>query len=82
MEVSVVAPGMMVEYCEAMHKVRLQLNDKVIVLAVADYKLLWGALTEGLDELERMEDASGFVESNVELNHAALSGIALSQTRH
>lgn len=50
--------GWTVEYRPDSRIVRLQMDGTVMHLEREAYQLLWGTLTEGLDELERVEDES------------------------
>lgn len=66
-----------VEYCREADRVRLQLGETTLQLEREAYQLLWGTLTEGLDALERVEDATG-----AGCLHGLQSQIVWPQTRH
>jgi hypothetical protein len=46
----------LVEYRPDSRVIRLKINDKIMYLEREAYQLLWGMMTQGLDELEREED--------------------------
>lgn len=48
----------LVEYQPDSRVIRLKVNDKTMYLEPESYQLLWGMLTQGLDELGRAEDES------------------------
>lgn len=48
----------LVEYQPDLRVIRLKVNDKALYLDPDSYQLLWGMLTQGLDELGRVEDES------------------------
>lgn len=48
----------LVEYKYDSQIIRMSLGDKVMYLERKAYQLLWGVITQGLDELERVEDES------------------------
>tara|TARA_B100000795_G_scaffold104177_1_gene76849 strand:+ start:643 stop:906 length:264 start_codon:yes stop_codon:yes gene_type:complete len=55
----------LVEYWADSNIVRLSLGDTTMHLRRDDYQMLWGVITQGLDELERVEDAhSRLMEPN------------------
>jgi recombinational DNA repair protein RecR len=68
-----------VEYRDDSQIIRMSLNSKVMHLEREAYQLLWGVITQGLDELERVEDESARIR---ELSHANVSEAVWSQTRH
>lgn len=68
-----------VEYKNDSQIIRMSLDDKVIHLEREAYQLLWGVITQGLDELERVEDESARIRG---LSHAAAPQAIWSQTRH
>ncbi len=47
-----------VEHRPNSRMIRLRLNDHIMYLERDAYQLLWGVLSQGLDELERVEDES------------------------
>lgn len=70
----------LVEYRPDSRIVRVHLGDEIIYLEREAYQLLWGVLTEGLDELERVEDDSARI---VGLKPAIQSQqLVWPQTRH
>jgi hypothetical protein len=68
-----------VEYRSDSRIVRLNLAGTIMYLEREAYQLLWGALTEGLDELERVEDSSARLAG---LNIATQHKVSQPQTRH
>lgn len=69
----------LIEYRSDSRIVRIQLGDAVMYLEREAYQLLWGTITEGLDELERVEEASARM---VGLKHAIQPAVTWSQTQH
>jgi hypothetical protein len=69
----------LVEYRPDSRIVRVKLGDSIMYLERKAYQLLWGVLTEGLDELERVEDDSARL---VGLNLAIEPQASWPQTRH
>lgn len=69
----------LIEYRPDSRIVRVQLGDTTIYLEREAYQLLWGTITEGLDELERVEDDSADISG---IKNAIQSETAWSQTRH
>jgi len=69
----------LVEYRPDSRIVRVHLGETVMYLEREAYQLLWGMVTEGLDELERVEDDSARM---VGQKHPAQPQVAWSQTRH
>lgn len=69
----------LIEYRPDSRIVRVQLGGTTIYLEREAYQLLWGTITEGLDELERVEDDSADISG---IKNAIQSETAWSQTRH
>lgn len=69
----------LVEYRPDSRIVRVHLGNEVMYLERESYQLLWGVLTEGLDELERVEDDSARM---VGLKNTIQPQVTWSQTRH
>ena len=69
----------LVEYKYDSQIIRMSLNYKVMYLEREAYQMLWGVITQGLDELERVEDESARIRG---LSHAAAPQTIWSQTRH
>ncbi|HDY85060.1 hypothetical protein LCGC14_0570670 [marine sediment metagenome] len=69
----------LVEYRPDSRIVRVHLGENVMYLEREAYQLLWGMVTEGLDELERVEDDSARL---VGLKHPVKPQVAWPQTRH
>tara|TARA_R110001606_G_scaffold363430_3_gene517605 strand:- start:65266 stop:65529 length:264 start_codon:yes stop_codon:yes gene_type:complete len=69
----------LVEYRPDSRIVRVHLGETLMYLEREAYQLLWGMVTNGLDELERVEDNSARMTG---LKHAAQSQVAWPQTRH
>lgn len=69
----------LVEYKYDSQIIRMSLGDKVMYLEREAYQLLWGVITQGLDELERVEDESARIRG---LSHTSAPEAIWSQTRH
>lgn len=69
----------LVEYRPDSRIVRVKLGESIIYLEREAYQLLWGVITEGLDELERVEDNSArLAGQNISIQPQVLQ----PQTRH
>lgn len=68
-----------VEYRPDSRIVRLRMDDTTLYLEREAYQMLWGVVTLGLDELERMEDESSRMSG---LARGAEPCVAWPQTRH
>ena len=69
----------LVEYRADSNIVRVSLGDTTMHLKRDEYQMLWGVITQGLDELERVEDApSGLIEPNFSTDPQATA----LKTRH
>lgn len=68
-----------VDYRPDSRIVRLRMDDTTMYLDREAYQMLWGVVTLGLDELERVEDESSRMSG---LARGAEPRIAWSQTRH
>ena len=68
-----------VEYRPDSRIVRLRMDEITLYLEREAYQLLWGMLTLGLDELERVEDESARIAG---LAHGTEPRVAWPQTRH
>jgi len=69
----------LVEYRPDSRIVRVKLGESIIYLEREAYQLLWGVITEGLDELERVEDNSARLAGQ---NIAIQPQVLQPQTRH
>lgn len=68
-----------VDYRPDSRIVRLRMDDTTLYLEREAYQMLWGVVTLGLDELERVEDESGRMAG---LARGAELCVAWPQTRH
>lgn len=68
-----------VDYRPDSRIVRLRMDDTTLYLEREAYQMLWGVVTLGLDELERVEDESGRMAG---LARGAEPCVAWPQTRH
>tara|TARA_R110000772_G_scaffold45893_1_gene104966 strand:+ start:287 stop:550 length:264 start_codon:yes stop_codon:yes gene_type:complete len=68
-----------VEYRPDSRIVRMHLGDTTMYLEREAYQLLWGMVTEGLDELERVEDNASRIVGH---KHTVQPQITWPQTRH
>jgi len=68
-----------VEYRPDSRIVRLRMDGTTMYLEREAYQMLWGVVTLGLDELERVEDEAGRMSG---LSRGAAPCVAWSQTQH
>lgn len=68
-----------VEYRPDSRIVRLRMDDTTMYLEREAYQMLWGMVTLGLDELERVEDESSRMAG---MARGAEPRVAWPQTRH
>ncbi len=64
-----------VEYRMDSSVLRIRAEGVTLYLDRDGYRLLWGLLSYGLDELERLEEAGGQKSARSALLEAALSGV-------
>jgi len=60
-----------IDYQPHSRMVRMRLDDMVMYVERESYELLWGVITQGLDELERQEDPNLSVRGSAEQSQSA-----------